>query len=152
MYKYNSELIIKEVCHENFRLKGNDSKIPLGALPDIVFLLLIFFLITTTIDAEKGISLVLPPNNADTKPIPKDLLANILINASGQILVDREIVKIENLDEIIRNRLRKKPKLIVSLLTDRKTNYQVYIKVLDKLKQAWSNQPARISIAEPVEN
>ena len=135
----------------NSHLKEKDGKIPLSALPDIVFLLLIFFLITTTIDAEKGIGLTLPPIDSTHEPVPPSQLAKILINASGQILVDGEIVKIENLENVIKNRLREKPKLIVSILTDRDTNYQVYIKVLDKLKQAWGKQAARISIAEPME-
>ena len=39
--------------------------IPTSALPDIVFLLLIFFLVTTTIDTEKGLHLVLPDQEVD---------------------------------------------------------------------------------------
>ena len=135
-----------------FRLKEKDDKIPMGALPDIVFLLLIFFLVTTTIDAEKGIGLTLPPDKAPPIKFPKDQLANILINSSGQILVDEKIVKLKDIKNVIKERLYTKPNLVVSILTDRNTSYDVYIKVLDKLKQAWGNQPARISIAEPVEN
>ncbi len=137
---------------KKFRLKEKDENIPMGALPDIVFLLLIFFLVTTTIDAEKGISLILPSNDAIIKAFPDDQLVNILINSSGQILVDKEIVELKNLKNIIKERLYTKPNLVASVLTDRNTSYDVYIKVLDKLKQAWGNQPATISIAEPVEN
>jgi len=135
-----------------FRLKEKHDKIPMGALPDIVFLLLIFFLVTTTIDTVKGIGLRLPPIKPDEKLVPPKQLANILINSSGQILVDKKIVPLKNLKNVIKERLKEKPKLIASVLTDRNTSYDVYIKVLDKLKQAWGNQPARISIAEPVEN
>jgi biopolymer transport protein ExbD len=134
------------------RLKEKDDKIPMGALPDIVFLLLIFFLITTTIDPEKGIGLTLPPFHPTKQLVPPSQLTNILINSSGQILVDKEIVPIQNLKSIIKEKLYTRPNLIASVLTDRATNYDIYIKVLDQLKQAWGNQPARISIAEPVEN
>ena len=137
---------------KTLRLKENDDKIPVGALPDIVFLLLIFFLITTTIDTEKGITLTLPSSDSKPVPLPKDQLANILINSSGQILVDKEIVELKNLKNIIKERLYTKPNLVASVLTDRNTSYDVYIKVLDKLKQAWGNQPARISVAEPQDN
>ena len=40
-------------------------EIPTSALPDIVFLLLIFFLVTTAIDTEKGLDLVLPPGSTE---------------------------------------------------------------------------------------
>ena len=135
---------------KKFRLKEKDDKIPMGALSDIVFLLLIFFLITTTIDAEKGISLVLP--STEKKPVKEGIISHILINSSGKILVDKELVHLRNLKMVIKEKLYTKPKLIASVLTARNTSYDVYIKVLDKLKQAWGNQPARISIAEPVEN
>lgn len=137
---------------KTLRLKEKDDEIPTSALPDIVFLLLIFFLITTTIDTEKGIGLTLPPFDPTKKPVPPTQLTKILINSSGQILVDEEIVLLQKLKNVIKDKLQQKPKLIVSLLTDRNTSYDIYIKVLDKLKQAWGNQPATISIAEPVEN
>lgn len=41
--------------------KEKDVEIPSASLSDIVFLLLIFFLVTTSIDTEKGLDLVLPP-------------------------------------------------------------------------------------------
>lgn len=137
---------------KKFRLKEKDIKIPMGALPDIVFLLLIFFLVTTTIDPEKGIGLTLPVNEAIKEPVPPDQLVNILINASGQILVDKKIVPLQNLKTVIKEKLYTKPNLIASVMTDRNTSYDIYIKVLDKLKQAWGNQPAVISIAEPMTN
>jgi biopolymer transport protein ExbD len=61
---YNEGSIMK-----NLQLKEKDDKIPLSALPDIVFLLLIFFLITTTIGAEKGIGLTLPPIDPNHEPV-----------------------------------------------------------------------------------
>ena len=137
---------------KRLKLKPKNVEIPLSSLPDIVFLLLIFFLITTTIDAEKGLGLVLPSANPPLIPVPPDQIAKILINSSGQILVDNEIIPLKNLTKVIRERLKERPKLIASLMTDRNTRYEIYIKVIDKLKKAWGNQPAVISIAEPFEN
>ena len=94
---------------KTLRKKEKDDKIPMSALPDIVFLLLIFFLITTTIDAEKGIGLRLPPIDPNHEPVPPTQLAKILINSSGQILVNKEIVQLQNLSKIIKNRLQEKP-------------------------------------------
>ncbi len=130
--------------------KSNYTEIPLSALPDIVFLLLIFFLITTTIDAEKGLGLVLPPDSPIEQPVADKNLAKILINSSGQILINGQITQLNDLSLTIKNRLEVNPKLVASVITDRKTKYEIYIKVIDKLKKAWGNQPARISIAEPM--
>lgn len=123
--------------------------IPTGALPDIVFLLLIFFLVTTAIDTEKGLDLVLPPSKTDEIKIPKKNIANLLINAAGAVLIDGEIVEIRDIARIIKERIQDNPKLIVSIKTDRHTKYDVYIDVLDKLKKA---EARKISIADPEEN
>ena len=66
--------------------------IPTSALPDIIFLLLIFFLVTTTIDAEKGLDLVLPPAQSEELEMSKKNIANLLINAAGNVAIDNEIV------------------------------------------------------------
>lgn len=122
--------------------------IPSASLPDIVFQLLIFFLVTTTIDVDKGLDLILPPPGQDVIEIREKNIANVLINDAGQILIDQEIVSAEEVDNIVRDKLLDNSKLIISLKTSRKTKYEIYIKVLDQLKRAGAT---RISIAEPEE-
>jgi biopolymer transport protein ExbD len=66
-----------------------------GSMADIAFLLLIFFLVTTTIASEKGIQTVLPPKQDPNVP-PPDIklnernIFNILVNANDQLLVEDE--------------------------------------------------------------
>jgi biopolymer transport protein ExbD len=129
--------------------RRQEGEIPTSSLADIVFLLLIFFLVTTSIDVQKGIALVLPPFNPPEKPTHN--ISSVLINASGQIALDGEGIDLYMLKGRIQEKLRDNPGFIVSLKTDAETDYNIYIKVLDRLKQAWGNQPARISIAEPFE-
>lgn len=132
-----------------FRNRGrSEPEIPSASLPDIVFQLLIFFLVTTTIDVDKGLDLVLPPPGDVRIEIQKKNIANILINDAGQILIDEEIVPVEEVDNIIRDKLLANDKLIVSVKTARLTKYDIYIKVIDQLKKAGAT---RISIAEPEE-
>jgi biopolymer transport protein ExbD len=123
--------------------------IPTSALPDIVFLLLIFFLVTTAIDTEKGLDLVLPPGSTEEIKIPKKNIANLLINSAGAVLIDGEVIEMRDISRVIKERIQDNPKLIVSIKTDRLTKYDVYIDVLDKLKKA---DAKKISIAEPEEN
>lgn len=126
----------------------SEPEIPSASLPDIVFQLLIFFLVTTTIDVDKGLDLVLPPPGDVRIEIRKENIANILINDASQILIDEEIVPVEEVDNIIRDKLLANDKLIVSVKTARLTKYDIYIKVIDQLKKAGAT---RISIAEPEE-
>jgi len=129
--------------------KKVDQEIPTSALPDIIFLLLIFFLVTTTIDAEKGLDLVLPPADTEQLEMKKDNIANLLINAAGNVAIDNEIVEIRDITRIIKERLQANPILVVSVKTDKLTQYDVYLDVIDKLKKA---EAKRISLAEPEEN
>lgn len=124
-------------------------EIPSSSMADIAFLLLIFFLVTTTIDAEKGLDLVLPPASTEEMKIPKKNIANLLINSAGQVALDGELVEVRDLTQIVKERLVENPLLIISIKTDRQTKYDVYMSVLDRLKKA---DAKRISIAEPEEN
>jgi biopolymer transport protein ExbD len=127
--------------------RTSEVEIPSASLADIAFLLLIFFLVCTTIDVDKGLDLVLPPVGSEIE-IARKNITNLLINDAGQILLDNEVVSVEQVDDIIRDKLLANDKLIVSLKTARKTKYNIYIKVLDQLKKAGAT---RISIAEPEE-
>jgi biopolymer transport protein ExbD len=129
--------------------KQTSQEIPTSALPDIVFLLLIFFLVTTTIDAEKGLDLVLPPAQSEELEMSKKNIANLLINAAGNVAIDNEVVEIRDITRIIKERIQDNPLLVVSVKTDKLTRYDVYLDVIDKLKKA---EAKRISLAEPEEN
>lgn len=128
--------------------KDKSVEIPSASLSDIVFLLLIFFLVTTSIDTEKGLDLVLPPPNEDIIEISKKNITNLLINAQGQVLLDNEIVEIGDISRIIRDKIFENELLIVSVKTDKDTKYETYVDVLDQLKKA---DAKKISLAEPDE-
>ena len=128
--------------------RGKDVEIPSASLSDIVFLLLVFFLVTTSIDTEKGLDLVLPPSDSEEIKINPKNITNLLINASGQALLDGEVVEIREISRIIRDKILDNELLIVSVKTDRETKYDVYVHVLDQLKKA---EAKRISLAEPDE-
>jgi biopolymer transport protein ExbD len=125
--------------------KSRLSEIPTSSLADIAFLLLIFFLVTTTIDVDKGISLVLP-EKGETKEVHKKNIANILINANGQVMLNEEPIEIPMLRNRVKQMITENDKLIISVKTDAKTKYETYVDVLDELKLA---NATKISIAEP---
>jgi len=124
-----------------------DAEIPSSSMADIAFLLLLFFLVSTVIDVDTGIGLTLPeyvpPSEQELAPIKKDRMAAIMINESGQVLLNDKVFEIsdikDNLTERIKSKidLPKNKKLIVSVKVDRKTNYNLYIQALDQVKGAY---------------
>jgi len=125
--------------------KDREVVIPTSSLADIAFLLLIFFLVSTTIHSDKGIGIVLPPQGS-SKPVPRQNICNVHINALGQVLMGEDLIQIPRIREEAKRRIAENPNLIFSVKTARETLYNVYIEVLDQLKLAGAR---KISIAEP---
>ena len=79
-----------------------NNEINAGSMADIAFLLLIFFLVTTTIAEDKGILVKLPPWSDDEPDITKLKERNVfsvLVNAQNQLLVREEPARIGQLRE-----------------------------------------------------
>ena len=124
------------------RFKGGN--IPTSSMADIAFLLLIFFLVTTTIDMDKGLGMVLPAEGEEIEISKKNIL-NCLINSTGNVLLGGEGIEIRDLSKSIRQKLAENDKLIISVKAHKSTSYKDYIAVIDQLKRA---NATRISIAE----
>ena len=116
-----------------------------SSMADIAFLLLVFFLVTTTISMDKGISLVLPSEGNELEVNRKNIV-NILMNESGKVLLDDKPTKVNAIKGIIERKIASNPNLIFSVQTHPRTKYQDYLRVLDQLKEA---KATKISIANP---
>ncbi len=120
-----------------------------GSMADIAFLLLIFFLIATTIDVDKGITVKLPPYTPEpvSTDIPDDRVISVKVNAANQLLVEKQLTEVSNfrkkLKNIILNPSKRddypsRPSLaIVSLQNDKGTSYEQYIEIYNELKAAY---------------
>jgi biopolymer transport protein ExbD len=127
------------------------NEINAGSMADIAFLLLIFFLVTTTIVEDKGITVKLPvwsEEEPDITKLNKRNVYSVLVNAQNQLLVRNQPMRVEelknNAKEFIANPY-KRPDLaerptraIISLKNDRGTEYGTYIAVYNELKAAYS--------------
>jgi biopolymer transport protein ExbD len=141
-----------------------------GSMADIAFLLLIFFLVTTTMDVDTGITRKLPPPVEDDTEIDvKDRnIFKVLVSSSDQLMVEgdrtdistlrndvkefmtnpgnredlpeKELRFIENLGDI------EVSKGVVSLKNDRGTSYEMYIKVQNELTAAFAELRDEVSI------
>ena len=144
--------------------KRSAPEVNAGSMADIAFLLLIFFLVTTTIETDSGISRQLPPINdeeQDPPPLKEKNIFIVLINSNGELLVEDEKMDIENLKESAKRFLDNgggkgdeacnycrgpgdpkssdNPiKAVISLQNDRLTDYGVYITVQNELVKAYT--------------
>ena len=126
-------------------------------MADIAFLLLIFFLVTTTINVDTGIALILPPPILDNQePIKERNLMNILVNSEGLIRMDNQQVSIEDVNPILKEFITNNGKnselsdsplaAVISLKTQRQTPYKVYIDMLDEVMGAYKDLRNEASI------
>ena len=128
------------------RRQKSNPEIPTSSIADIAFLLIVFFLVTTTMNQDKGIGMQLPPAG-ESKKIRKKNICNIWVNESGQILINLEDqVALDQLRANIEQRLAANEKLIVSLKASEETPYESFINVLDEIKLAGAD---KISLASP---
>ena len=137
-----------------------------GSMADIAFLLLIFFLVTTTIEKDKGILRSLPPiDDSETEPpiIKQKNLFTVLINRQNQLLVEDEQMELKDLRQAAIDFLdngggvnpegercdycrgKRDPsssdhpdKAIISMKHDRETSYEQYIEVQSNLMAAYN--------------
>jgi biopolymer transport protein ExbD len=136
-----------------------------ASMADIAFLLLIFFLVATTMDIDTGLTRQLPPYNPDA-PENKDLTKErnvfvVLINSNDQILVEGKQMVVTDIRKAARefivnpenrdNLPEKRPveidyfgevmvsKGIISLMNDMGTSYGIYIKVQNELIAAYND-------------
>ena len=93
----------------NTRRRFTGGEIPTSSMADIAFLLLIFFLVTTTIDMDKGLGMVLPAEGEELEINKKNIL-NCLINSTGNVLLGGEPVEVRNLSKVVRQKIAENDK------------------------------------------
>jgi len=114
------------------------SVIPTSSMADIAFLLLIFFMVSTVFAKDRGFKIVFPVAESTERLPTKRNLANVWINAVGQISIDDKIVTPSMVAPLIGDKLSKNPKLNVILKVDRNSKYQYPQQVMEELKKAQS--------------
>jgi len=145
-----------------------------GSMADIAFLLLIFFLVATTMDIDTGLSRQMPPYNPEQEEnddqIKERNVYVVLINSNDQLLVEGQPMNVHNLKKeaiefIVNpqskdNLPEKRPvvldylgevmvsKGIISLQNDRGTSYDMYIKVQNELISAYNEVRDDVSMRE----
>ncbi len=129
----------------NKKSKVSD-KIPTSSMADIAFLLLIFFLVTTVFEDEKGLPIVLPEREAEQVEVSQKNIIHFLIQEDGSVRVRRgestaeQIVAAGEIEAIMRQEIGQNPDIIAAVKTAPEAPYRFMVSVLDELQQAASQR------------
>ena len=113
----------------------SQSAIPTASMGDIVFLLLIFFMVKTVFKTEDGLPINLPRAESGQE-LKRELVANIYVDRRGRISINDIIVPVEAVGPLMRERYAANPLTIVAFQTDTETRYQVMDDIMEELKKA----------------
>jgi biopolymer transport protein ExbD len=114
-----------------------------ASLPDIAFLLLIFFIATTIFETERGIPLILPPLGGSTVKMNRKNVMVINSDAMNRIYIDDEPASVDDIARKVETRIKENEKLVISIESHPESQYQTMIDILDEVKKA---KATRISV------
>jgi len=154
--------------------KREIQEINAGSMADIAFLLLIFFLVTTTMDTDTGILRQLPPMPEDESTqeqvnIRERNIFVVLVNRNNDLLVEDNVMNIRDLREATKEfidnpnndknlpvkeekyfehigKVEVTPKHVISLKSDRGTSYETYVTVQNELAAAYNELRDELSM------
>ncbi len=116
-------------------------EVPSASMADIAFLLLIFFLVTTTFPKDRGLAIVLPEEGGEVQISQRNIL-HIIIQPNGIVEVKRgestqvQRVPANDVEAIWRQDVSENPNLIAAVKTHPDASYKFMVDVLDALHTA----------------
>ena len=111
------------------------SSVPTASMADIAFLLLIFFMATTIFKMEDGLEVTLP--RAETaQHQQRERVMHVWVDKGGRISINDRLVRVDQVEEIVKGVLSGRPDLIVAFNADDRAPYQAVSGVLEELKDA----------------
>ena len=105
-------------------------------MPDIIFMLLIFFMVTTVLRTYEGLNVLLPQARKIERLETKRHVAHIFLTKDGLISIDDKIVPTDNVKHIMYEKRVADPQLIVSLKADRNSVMELINELHSELREA----------------
>ena len=118
------------------RKNKSKSEISTSSLPDIIFMLLIFFMVTTVMREFEGLDVVLPRAEKIEKLESKRHTVHIWMTKEGLISVNDKIVNINNLGDVMYIKLTNDPRITVSLKSDDESRMELLTEIHTQLRKA----------------
>jgi len=114
-----------------------NDEIPTSSMADIAFLLIIYFMVTTTFAATRGLDFSLPKDDQDKNPlIDKEESVLIEIQPGGVLLVDGTNMELDKILDYLKPKLERNPRKPVIIRPTPEAEYGYMVDVFDELRQA----------------
>lgn len=126
----------------------DESDIDLTPMLDVVFIMLIFFIVTATFIKEQGFEIERPDNVDSTPPPPTDENQNVLIRvtSSSDIEIDNRRVDVRSVRSVIQRKLAENPKGTVIINAHPEAKSNVYTQVADAAKLSKEGVPVSLIV------
>ena len=110
--------------------------IPSASMPDIIFMLLIFFMVTTVLREYSGLDVELPKAKRIQKLKSKRHTAHIWVSKQGQISIEDKLVRSSNVRHIMYTKRAADPQLTVSIKADKAARMGLISDIHTELRKA----------------
>jgi biopolymer transport protein ExbD len=123
----------------NFEKKRASTKqeIPTSSMPDIIFMLLLFFMVTTTLrEVEVYVDYSLPEAKAIEKIENKRLISYIWVGKDKKIQINDSLVELKDVQDIMYKKATELPNVIVSMRVDKNTDMGLVTDIQQELRKA----------------
>jgi biopolymer transport protein ExbD len=126
-------------------------EIPTASMADIAFLLIIYFMVTSTFAATRGLDFALPKDDQNTPTIEKEDAVLIAIRPDGSIVVDNKPMQMSEIADYLKPKLERNPLKPVIIRPDPTAPYGYMVDVFDTLRQAEEKLGMKINISIPTQ-
>ena len=112
------------------------TEIPTASMPDIIFMLLIFFMVTTVLREYSGLPVTLPKAKRIEKLKSKRHTSHIWVSKDGLISIDDRLFAVDDVAKIMYDKRSADPQVVVSLKADEDAKMELVSKIHEKLRDA----------------
>ena len=120
-----------------FKRKSNiESKISTSSMPDIIFMLLIFFMVTTVLREYSGLPISLPKAERIEKLESKRHTAHIWVSKDGLISIEDKLFNEDDVRHVMYEKRASDPQLTVSLKADLAARMEIISNIHNELRKA----------------
>ena len=113
-----------------------DSEIPTSSMPDIIFMLLIFFMVTTVLRVYSGLPISLPKAKRIEKLKSKRHTTNIWVSKDGLVSIEDKLYKADGVRHVMYEKRVADPQLVVSLKADERSKMGLVSEIHTELRKA----------------
>jgi len=116
------------------RRQGVENRIPTASMADIIFLLLIFFMVTTIFKMEEGLPIILPRAKSGTDQ-ERERLVHVWADRYNRVSINDKLIRVNDVHKIIGRKLEENRGLIVAFNVDHRTKYGLVSDIMEELKE-----------------